>query len=95
MMTRSFLSLICIASLSCASATKPLTSPAPSTPRSIILMIADGSGVAHFTVREAEDLYQVPGWGDGYYRITGTGTLAVKPLGPDGPEVVANPRYRR
>jgi arginine decarboxylase len=43
--------------------------------------------VAHFTVREAEDLYQVPGWGDGYYRITGTGTLAVKPLGPDGPEV--------
>ncbi|HJQ93694.1 MAG TPA: biosynthetic arginine decarboxylase [Candidatus Thermoplasmatota archaeon] len=43
--------------------------------------------MAHFTVREAEDLYQVPGWGDGYYRITGTGTLAVKPLGPDGPEV--------
>jgi arginine decarboxylase len=43
--------------------------------------------VAHFTVREAEDLYQVPGWGDGYYRVTGTGTLAVKPLGPDGPEV--------
>jgi arginine decarboxylase len=43
--------------------------------------------VAHFTVREAEDLYQLPGWGDGYYRITGQGTLAVKPLGPDGPEV--------
>jgi arginine decarboxylase len=43
--------------------------------------------VAHFTVREAEELYQVPGWADGYYRITGTGTLAVRPLGPDGPEV--------
>jgi arginine decarboxylase len=43
--------------------------------------------VAHFTVREAEDLYQVPGWGDGYYRITGAGTLAALPLGPDGPEV--------
>ena len=43
--------------------------------------------VAHFTVREAEDLYQLPGWGDGYYRVTGQGTLAVKPLGPDGPEV--------
>lgn len=43
--------------------------------------------MAHFTVREAEDLYQVPGWGDGYYRITGAGTLAVMPLGPDGPEI--------
>ncbi len=43
--------------------------------------------MAHFTVREAEDLYQVPGWGDGYYRISGAGTLAVLPLGPDGPEI--------
>lgn len=43
--------------------------------------------MAHFTVREAEDLYQVAGWGDGYYRISGAGTLAVRPLGPDGPEV--------
>lgn len=43
--------------------------------------------MAHFTVREAEDLYQVTGWGDGYYRITGAGTLAALPLGPDGPEV--------
>src|ERR1051326_198304 len=43
--------------------------------------------VAHFTLREAEELYQVPGWADGYYRITGTGTLAVRPMGPDGPEV--------
>jgi arginine decarboxylase len=43
--------------------------------------------VAHFTVRDAEELYQVPGWGDGYYRITGSGTLAVMPQGPDGPEV--------
>lgn len=43
--------------------------------------------MAHFTVREAEDLYQVAGWGDGYYRISGAGTLAVKPLGPDGPEI--------
>ena len=43
--------------------------------------------MAHFTVRDAEDLYQVPGWGDGYYRITGAGTLAVLPMGPDGPEV--------
>jgi arginine decarboxylase len=43
--------------------------------------------VAHFTVREAEDLYQVAGWGDGYYRVSGAGTLAVKPLGPDGPEI--------
>lgn len=32
-------------------------------------------------------MYQVPGWADGYYRITGTGTLAVRPMGPDGPEV--------
>jgi arginine decarboxylase len=32
-------------------------------------------------------MYQVPGWGDGYYRITGNGTLAAMPLGPDGPEV--------
>ncbi|MES2154079.1 MAG: biosynthetic arginine decarboxylase [bacterium] len=43
--------------------------------------------MAHFTLREAEEMYQVPGWADGYYRITGTGTLAVRPLGPDGPEV--------
>jgi arginine decarboxylase len=43
--------------------------------------------VAHFTVREAEDLYQVTGWGDGYYRVGGAGTLVVKPMGPDGPEV--------
>lgn len=43
--------------------------------------------MAHFTVREAEDLYQVAGWGDGYYRISGAGTLAVRPLGPDGPEI--------
>lgn len=43
--------------------------------------------MAHFTVREAEDLYQVAGWGDGYYRISGAGTLAVRPMGPDGPEV--------
>ncbi|MHB8634695.1 MAG: biosynthetic arginine decarboxylase [Thermoplasmatota archaeon] len=43
--------------------------------------------MAHFTVREAEDLYQIPGWGDGYYRVTGQGTLAVRPMGPDGPEV--------
>ncbi|MCA1819599.1 MAG: hypothetical protein LC620_06065, partial [Halobacteriales archaeon] len=43
--------------------------------------------MAHFTVREAEELYQVPGWADGYYRVTGTGTLAVMPLGPDGPEI--------
>ena len=43
--------------------------------------------MAHFTVREAEDLYQVAGWGDGYYRVSGAGTLAVRPLGPDGPEV--------
>jgi arginine decarboxylase len=43
--------------------------------------------VAHFTVREAEDLYQLPGWGDGYYRVTGAGTLAVMPKGPDGVEV--------
>jgi arginine decarboxylase len=43
--------------------------------------------VAHFTVREAEELYQVPGWADGYYRVTGTGTLSVMPLGPEGPEV--------
>lgn len=43
--------------------------------------------MAHFTVRDAEDLYQVPGWGDGYYRVSGAGTLAVLPLGPDGPEV--------
>ncbi|MEK6975608.1 MAG: biosynthetic arginine decarboxylase [Candidatus Thermoplasmatota archaeon] len=43
--------------------------------------------MAHFTVREAEDLYQVTGWGDGYYRVGGAGTLVVKPMGPDGPEV--------
>lgn len=46
-----------------------------------------GATVAHFTVREAEDLYQVTGWGDGYYRVGGAGTLVVKPMGPDGPEV--------
>ena len=45
------------------------------------------AAVAHFTVREAEELYQVPGWADGYFRVTGAGTLAVMPLGPDGPEV--------
>ncbi|HET6399296.1 MAG TPA: biosynthetic arginine decarboxylase [Candidatus Thermoplasmatota archaeon] len=43
--------------------------------------------MAPFTVREAEDIYHVPGWGDGYYRITGAGTLAIRPLGNDGPEV--------
>ncbi|HLF16254.1 MAG TPA: biosynthetic arginine decarboxylase [Candidatus Thermoplasmatota archaeon] len=43
--------------------------------------------MAHLPLREAEDLYHVPGWGDGYYRITGQGTLAVLPLGPNGPEV--------
>jgi arginine decarboxylase len=43
--------------------------------------------VAHFTVREAEELYQVPGWADGHYRVTGAGTFAVMPLGPEGPEV--------
>jgi arginine decarboxylase len=43
--------------------------------------------VAHFTVREAEDTYQVAGWGDGYFRINGAGNLAVNPLGADGPEV--------
>ncbi|MEA3144007.1 MAG: arginine decarboxylase [Thermoplasmata archaeon] len=42
--------------------------------------------MAHFTVRDAEEMYQVPGWADGYYRVTGAGTLAVNPLGPDGPE---------
>lgn len=43
--------------------------------------------MAHFTVREAEETYSVAGWADGYYRITGAGTLAVLPQGPDGPEV--------
>ncbi len=43
--------------------------------------------MASFTVREAEDLYHATGWGDGYYRITGDGTLGVMPLGPNGPEV--------
>lgn len=49
MMTRPFFSLISIAFLSCTTATKPLPSPAPAIPRSVILMIADGAGAAHFT----------------------------------------------
>src|ERR1051325_11271679 len=32
-------------------------------------------------------MYQIPGWGARYCRSTGQGTLAVRPLGPDGPEV--------
>jgi arginine decarboxylase len=43
--------------------------------------------VAHFTVRDAEETYQVPGWADGYYRVSGNGTLLCLPLGADGPEV--------
>jgi arginine decarboxylase len=43
--------------------------------------------VALFSVREAEELYQVPGWGDGYFRINSDGNLAVRPTGRKGPEV--------
>ena len=43
--------------------------------------------MAYVTVREAEETYSVAGWADGYYRITGAGTLAVMPQGADGPEV--------
>lgn len=50
MLTRTVLSILCLVSLSCVSATSPATSPAPRSPRSIIFLIADGAGTAHFTV---------------------------------------------
>ena len=50
MLTRTVLSLVCLASLSCASTTSPATSTSSTAPRSIIFLIADGAGAAHFTV---------------------------------------------
>lgn len=43
--------------------------------------------MAAFTIADANELYQVPGWSDGFFRVTGSGHVAVLPTGPDGPEV--------
>lgn len=43
--------------------------------------------MAPFTIKDADELYQVSGWGDGYFDVDGKGQLNVRPLGPDGPRV--------
>ncbi len=43
--------------------------------------------MAAFTIRDANDLYQVSSWSDGHFRVTGRGHVAALPTGPDGPEV--------
>lgn len=40
-----------------------------------------------YTVRSAEELYQVQGWGDGHFAISPQGTLQVRPEGPTGAAV--------
>jgi alkaline phosphatase len=49
MLSRTLLSSLLFAFFACTSATTPVAA-APSKPRSIIFLIADGAGVAHFTV---------------------------------------------
>ncbi len=39
------------------------------------------------SVRDADEAYQVSMWGEGYYRVTRNGHLAVSPLGSAGPSV--------
>jgi arginine decarboxylase len=48
-------------------------------------MVASAGFVAQLTTHEMEETYNVTGWADGYFRVTPRGTLAVTPLGPDGP----------
>lgn len=68
--------LLCAAALSCSSATAAPPSP-PARPRSIILLIADGAGPAHFTV--ARQL-RGPSFQTG--RLPVTGMVSTSPL-PD------------
>lgn len=75
MLTRPVLSIVCLVSLSCASATSPDTSISPSTPRSIIFLIADGAGTAHFTVAR-----MLRGADFQTGRLPYTGVVATSPL---------------
>lgn len=43
--------------------------------------------MAPWSVRDAEELYHVDGWGEGTFRVTRQGTLAVQPQGPEGPVI--------
>ncbi len=45
--------------------------------------------MAHWSVRDAEELYQVDGWGEGNFHVTKRGTLAVRP-GPSRTSVDLN-----
>lgn len=38
-----------------------------------------------FSPKEAEEIYLVPYWGAGFFRVGGDGELEVTPLGPEGP----------
>ena len=38
-----------------------------------------------FTLKDAEELYLVPHWSGGFFRVGEKGDLEVTPLGPKGP----------
>ncbi len=43
--------------------------------------------MARLTPREAQDIYRVENWSEGYLDISSRGTLTARPLGPNGPRV--------
>jgi len=40
-----------------------------------------------WTPADAADLYGIDGWSGGYARVTGSGTVAITPRGPEGPAI--------
>ncbi|MDM7324529.1 MAG: arginine decarboxylase, partial [Thermus sp.] len=38
-----------------------------------------------FSLKDAEEIYLVPYWGAGFFRVGEDGELEVTPLGPEGP----------
>ena len=75
MLMRVVFSLFAYISLSCAGVTPTRTPPPPSRPTSIILMIADGAGPAHFTVAR---MLRGPQFQTG--RLPFTGLVATSPV---------------